>query len=71
MIFNQETLLKKKSVTWQFVNRNANNKQGILLKRIPSFEMADQERWSLDVQWKLFSVRDFRRIRVDSASIDK
>lgn len=33
--------------------------------------MADQERWSLDVQWKLFSVRDFRRIRVDSASIDK
>ena len=71
MIFNQETLLKKKSVTWQFVNRNANNKQGILLKRIPSFEMADQERWSLDVQWKLFSVRDFRRIRVDNASIDK
>lgn len=71
MIFNQETLLKKKRVTWQFINRNANNKQGILLKRIPSFEMADQERWSLDVQWKLFSVRDFRRIRVDSASIDK
>lgn len=71
MIFNQETLLKKKRVTWQFINRNANNKQGILLKRIPSFEMADQERWSLDVQWKLFSVRDFRRIRVDNASIDK
>lgn len=71
MIFNQETLLKKKRVTWQFINRNANNKQGILLKLIPSFEMADQERWSLDVQWKLFSVRDFRRIRVDSASIDK
>lgn len=36
-----------------------------------SFETADQERWSLDVKWKLFSVRDFRRIRVDSASIDK
>lgn len=35
------------------------------------FFVRDQERWSLDVKWKLFSVRDFRRIRVDSASIDK